>query len=231
MGFKEAGLRGSLRNVSVGASEIPDSGVTRLTFDDADTSGSTAIDVWGNNDGTINGATTGVSGIAGYDSGQAYSFDGVDDNVVVPNGILSGAFSVAFWFNADDVSSDGRIVSLRSDVGALIAVGRTGSGELSAGLDGTSNFDYKIGDVSADVTYFVGLAYDGSTWTAYLDDGQGLSLTDGQGTAPTDQNVIGESSGLSGNNYAGVVDDVRLFNQGLSATEFENLRTTGSISG
>ena len=37
---------------------IPDSGVSRWTFDDGDTDSGTALDVWNDNDGTINGATT-----------------------------------------------------------------------------------------------------------------------------------------------------------------------------
>jgi len=86
---------------------IPDSGVARWTFDDADTESGTTLDVWGDNDGNITGATTGVSGAnQTYTTNEAYDFDGADDYVTAPLP-LSGSVdvSLAFWINVDAYSS------------------------------------------------------------------------------------------------------------------------------
>ena len=56
MGLKEPGLRGSLRNVSVGIDAIPDSVETQYEYED-DSDSAVAIDSIGSNDADINGPT------------------------------------------------------------------------------------------------------------------------------------------------------------------------------
>lgn len=64
-----------------------------------------ANDLVGSNDGSfVNGATL-ATGIVTAGTGQAFSFDGVDDGIVIPDDPsldLTGAMSVAAWVNTPD---------------------------------------------------------------------------------------------------------------------------------
>ncbi|NND03922.1 MAG: hypothetical protein HKN91_14165 [Acidimicrobiia bacterium] len=77
-----------------------------------DSSGTTAVDVVGNLDGTYTGGPAlNASGLIPSDSDNAVDFDGQDDFVAIPNDTVlnSGgpytARSVELWFEADDVNS------------------------------------------------------------------------------------------------------------------------------
>lgn len=75
MGLKEAGLRGSLRNVSVGAGATPDSGVARWPIDEG--SGTTFADAVGTADGEWFGGVWVDDST--YIGDHGYSLDGSDD--------------------------------------------------------------------------------------------------------------------------------------------------------
>jgi hypothetical protein len=76
-----------------------------------ETSGSTAKDVRGNNDGTINGATMGANGILGN---TAYDFDGDNDYVSIYH--PTRPFTVACWANSDVADgSDDQVVTFHDD--------------------------------------------------------------------------------------------------------------------
>lgn len=220
-------------------SAIPDSGVMRLTFDDADTESGTALDVWNNNDGTINGATTGISGAnQTYTTNEAYSFDGADDYIDIGNLISSGSQSFAIWVNpdtvppsdrkwiygADDTSSGLFSLVLEAD-GTLTFAGRSGKGvlnvsnNLSAGSWShiTATHDASVGD-----------------WVLY-EDGQEISSVSGDGTyasIATDYGIcakLRDSSPNANRYFLGDADDARLYNKKLSASEVSNLYNNGSI--
>jgi len=204
-------------------SAIPDSGVSRLTFDDADTEGGTALDVWGNNDGTINGATTGVSGIAGYDSGQAYSFGG-DDYVSLPAYPNFSAFSVSIWVNGDG----GTAVGLTENNNIEI---RENNNTWAFRMNNSTYIDGPGGNFNSD-THLVA-TWDGSTREWFVNaSSQGTlsTTTNGQKAEGT---AIGRRSDVGGFEafLTGVADDFRVYDGRLTATEVSNLYNTGSIDG
>ena len=79
MGLKEPGLRGSLRNVSVGIDAIPDEAVLYIPMDEG--SGTTAADSVGSNDADIQGPTwTSDSDLEG---GFGLEYDSATDRSVL----------------------------------------------------------------------------------------------------------------------------------------------------
>ena len=217
---------------------IPDSGVFRLTFDDADTSGSTALDVWNDNDGTINGATTGQTGIAGYDGGDSYSFDGTDDNVTVPD--ITAARSSPLSLSAWVVLPNGLPSSSYPDIISKEGTNNNGVGWAAyfandaAGIvwyigDGTDNFNKT--DVTAyDWTspHFVTFTFDGSTPKIYVDANLEAQFSTGSLSTNTAEIRIGGGT----NGYLdGRLDDPRVYDKVLDSTEVSNLYNTGSING
>ena len=111
MGLKESGLRGSLRNVSVGIDAIPDSGGSHQWNHD-EGEGTTLSDAIGGLDGAINGATW----TSGAGTEDVYlDYDGTDDFTDLGSGSRSalshfvndGAGTILFWINPDTIASSG----------------------------------------------------------------------------------------------------------------------------
>lgn len=236
MGLKEAGLRGSLRNISTGAEYVPPSGLARWTFDDADTSGSTATDVWAGNDGTITGATTGASGAnQTYTTNEAYSFDGTDDYVTVPNGIFSGLseYTVAFWINFGVINDGNFHTGVAFVEDALI--------QFRQDQDGTIRFRQQNDQANA---FAVTSSATAGTWTHWMCiwDGSQIELfkdNTSQGTAAISSmnTTQGDGNGIAVYNPSspvahleGDMDDVRVFDKALSSTERSDLYNNGSIA-
>ena len=101
MGLKESGLRGSLRNVSVGIDAIPDSSVERGS--DNDTSGPrddqvgliiNSDDEWVEIDGRISGNTSGIT--------RAYVYDVANENLHGDVDISSLSAGDTFTVDLDD---------------------------------------------------------------------------------------------------------------------------------
>jgi len=220
---------------TVTVSSVPPSLVSRWTFDSAGTNSGTAVDVVGSNDGTIQGATTGVAGLAGYDSAEAYDFDGTDDNVAFGNnalGSLNGqAMSVAAWFNADSVPSSGSGLIYSQEGVITLNVEDANGGELQAFVTATKD-DSVSTAINTDTTYHAVLTYDGSgTQALYLDGSQvdsqsGISMFD---LSSLDRQVrVGAQYDNSGN-FDGVIDDARIYSKELTSTEVSNLYNNGRI--
>jgi len=220
-GFLSAGI--------VGEPDIPDSGIARLTFDDADTSGSTSNDVWGDNDGSISGATTGVSGAnQTYSTAQAYDFDGADDyvNAGVVSVAWESAFSLAAWVNPDDTSGfnviiggdDGgseRAFQFKINSGSLEFVGPDVGTQITGSTVSTGSWTHVV------------VTYDGSTVALYQD---GSSDTSASGSANSgDPSVFIGARTASAEHFDGTIDDPRIWNKALSSTEVSDLYNTGSI--
>jgi hypothetical protein len=215
-------------------SAIPDSGVGRLTFDNDDTSSGTALDIWNNNDGTINGPTTGVGGITGYDSSQAYDFDGTDDYVAIPlnfDDYTSVGFTFGCWINPNSFTST---MCSSTDGTNQQNFDVSSDGVRWTTFDGSTVYGVsKAGSFNSATTYFLVAVYDPSNgYTIYQDDATELGssadttfVTDG-----TNQH-IGDRAGDGSFPMDGVIDDPRLYSKPLSTTEISNWYNTGSISG
>jgi len=226
----------SLPYLSTAGIAIPDSAIARYTFDDADTSGTTAIDIWNGNDATINGATTGVAGVSDtYDSGEAYSLDGTDDYIDTPVAPVSGGFSIAIWVNLDSQSNgsfarcaDGsnNQATLRYDGSNQEIEWYTYDGSTAYGLGFTG-----VSSISNSTPTHLIATFDPTGGYELYKDGSSVG-TSSETTfiVPSATFGIGADTG-GGDNIPADLDDPRFYDKALSSTEASNLYNTGSISG
>lgn len=219
-GFLSAGI--------VGGPDIPDSGVARWTFDTADTSGSTAVDVWNGNDGTINGATTGVSGAnQTYTTDEAYSFTS-SDTVTTP---VSDQDVITYgcWINPDESVNNGRIIQTSTGDNGCGVRNDSGTLNVYTRISGTYNSARGGSLPTGSWSHVVGV-FDGanSQIRGYVNGSQVASTSIGD-------RVLGDTldinQGAQGNPMSQDIDDVRIYSTALSDTEVSNWYSTGSISG
>lgn len=194
------------------------------TLDDRYTSGSTAIDTTtDNNNGSISGATTGVSAQVG----EGYNFDGVDDQVTLPNLGISGntSVTVSLWHRPDtDAGTDGNIpfgFGERGTNGAVFAMNMRGDGDLRIFFWG-NNLGASVANFYGTWTHFVA-RYDASTGerSIWYDGSQVASDTP---PTPSFADMAYGIGSMDGNNwYKGNIDEVRVFDRALSSTEITEL--------
>jgi len=217
----------------------PPSGVSYWTFDNVDTSGSTAIDVWGSNDGTINGATTGQSGANDqYTTDESYDFDGSDD-VTVPHDSsldVGTELSVAAFVNADVISGNVPVVTKTNESGldkwffGLVTGGNVRFMVDNGGGAGAERFDSSSTVSTSEWNQITITAQIGGPITAYIngvDAGQNSALTSFASNFNNSVDLrIGEGFG---SNFNGRIDDVRIYDKALSSSEVSDLYNNGSI--
>lgn len=178
--------------------------------------------------GGNNGSVTGASLTTGK-YGQAYDFSGSAQYVDLGTGISqSGEMTVSAWINADSVSSVSQVVSNGdgSNQNWTFEVGRT-SGKLSV-VQGGALVLTGSATLSTSTWYHVALIRSGSTgdWTLtlYLNgvaDASATTATNPSGG--TLKTVVGALGDLSSHMYNGRVDDVRIYNDNLSADQIGRL--------
>lgn len=206
-----------------GSAGVPASGISRWEFeDDSDTS--TAIDSWGSNALTINGASYDTTAQVGSSS---LVFDGVDDYLVNSSYSRTEDFSLAVWIKSDTTSPTSFSAWFSSNDGS------TTSGTFQ--LDYDSNNEMRFngdsnGIFGAATTSWVltTITYDSSssTVTGYLDDTQQFDIT---ASAQLDDLIFGRNRSSTFRHFGGNIDDPRLYSKPLSSTEVSNLYNAGSI--
>jgi len=216
-------------------SAIPDSGVSRWTFDDADTDSGTATDVWNGNDGTINGPTTGQAGVSNtYDSGESYSYDETDDSVDIGNvsdfDLQNFSFAAwiyddggtnregIYWNNASDANGNGwKIATINDEIEVNIIDSNGGSNVFTTSY-------------TQQTPQHIVVTYDGSDLKIYVNGSesasQSLSITVSYGSDPT---AFGYRPVAGDRYFGGRIDDSRLYSKALSSTEVSNLYNNGLI--
>lgn len=171
MTLKEGGVRGSLRNITTGASAIPDSAIHQWKFSAG--SGSTLNDSIGSNDGTVNGSTwTSGTWVDNY----ALSHDKTDDYEsfsTVAAIDSAGTFTVALSFEATDNTSDiQNLVGHTKGSGHLFGISIE-SGEIRASIyDGSSHVGAVSGSISLNTKYRAYYTFDNGTGRLWVNDSE-----------------------------------------------------------
>jgi len=209
---------------------IPDSGVARWTFDDADTNSGTAVDVWNGNDATINGAAAGVSGAnQTYITNEAYSFDGSNDRVDTPVADTFSTFSWAYWvkYDTSGASEEDDFSTRQSTSGAGI---RQRTGNISFYASGSGGFQAVKSSfsVNSGVWYHVVGVLSSSQLLLYVNGGLEGS-TPFSGYTNGGNVTLGDRSD-GGDHLTGDMDDPRIYDKALTDTEVSNLYNTGFIT-
>lgn len=190
-------------------------------------SGGTAVDFAGNNDGTVNGATQGATGLLGT---SAYKFDGADE-VIAADLDLSGDNTVALWVFV-------------KGTGVLVGDAGTGSGwfvsidvgnEFATGVP-KFGFNDGLGNVGANTDrrgewiHLAALLRNG-TEEIYVNGSQ-KGTQSNRSWVDAGKYAIGSFNG--GNFFEGRIASVRVYNRALSQSEIaqlhDNVRGTASLT-
>jgi len=211
---------------SLEASVIPDSGVSRWEFEQDVT------DSWGDNDGTDNtsaGYTT-DSAVGTY----AKSFDGLDDVVFIPDiGIFGGnSFTFSAWVQPASTKDQRFVISVQGERDWKFG-GTSGGSFIFETFNGSSTFTVSGTYSTGSYQHFVGV-YDSSSGMTLYKDGSSVDSNGFTGTADSSNsgsraNGIGAESAAFGDYFDGDIDDPRIYDKALSASEVSNLNSTGSI--
>jgi len=217
------------RNVAWLAWEERSGPVLHLPLDEA-AGATTFADSSGNgNSGACSGAGCPLAGVTGK-QGQAAQLDGTDDVITVADApsLRNASFTLSAWFRWDGVGT--------ANVNFLTAKGlenmelHTGGGAGVNGLRfipaGYPETNVDAANVIAAGWNHVAAAYDGSMATLYVNGAlvgsRAITLTANDLTADAAAFRIGDRSS-GGYPFDGTVDDVRVYNRVLSASEIARL--------
>jgi len=211
------------------------------SFDGNDMYGTTAIDRSGqNNNGTLTGANGLPKPVAGK-IGQALSFDGVDDYIRgnaynSSLDLLGTSFTLSAWVKptrqavsiiVDKPFVDGSHQGSYFDWSLVYNAG--GNGRVSTYLSCAEGHNYNNTPLTVGAWNFIAVTYTGSTDDSFYLNG----VPDG---APSQTcSVINSNSapfriganGGGGENFPGLIDEVRVYNRALSADEIKRLYNMG----
>jgi Concanavalin A-like lectin/glucanases superfamily len=221
-----SGATGSPKTVPVTLTVAPPATglVGAWSFDEA--SGTNAADASGSgNAGTVSGATR----VAGK-YGGALSFDGVNDWVTVndSNSLDINRMTLEAWVRPSGVS-DWRTVLLKEQPGQLVYAlyGSTDNGRPSGHVFTTGDVALRGPSVLAANTWsHLAFTWDGANTRMYVNGTQVASAAlTGNAVTSTGALRIGGNS-VWNEWFSGQIDDVRIYNRALTATEIATDRDT-----
>src|SRR6516162_5197923 len=195
--------------------------VAAFGFDEG--SGSSVADASGNgNTGTISGATW----VAAGKFGKALQFNGTSARVNVPDAAslhLTTGLTLEAWVNPSTVSNVWRDVIYKGNDNYYLegtsANGSKPDGGLIAG--GTYADAYGTAALPANTWSYLAETYDGSTLRLYVNGTQVASTAHtGSIATSTNQLQIGGDS-LYGQHFAGLIDEVRVYNVALTVAQIQ----------
>ena len=212
------------------------------TFDgqDTDWGANTVNDMSTNsNNGTITNMSTSTDAVSGI-IGQALDFDGDNNYVDVPDSaslrVADGDFSVSFWLKRDAISSViENLVGTENGVSNYLG--------WSIRLGGSDTISFYVNDgagqklagggevlVVNEWYHFVGVVDSGNTIYYYL-NGTLQDSTSLAGETAFEKNYgldIGNIESGSNRYFNGSIDEVRMYNRALSASEITELYNQGA---
>lgn len=201
--------------------------VARYKFDDrSDTT--TALDEWGSNDGTINGAVYSADAVR-RDS-LSMSFDGTDDSIA-PTHIsnLGTSVTLSAWAKPNSLGSNAQIMQLAANNNTTLRYEFSNNTWHFAVSTDTGSTTIEDGDPSVDAWHHVVGTWDGTDMILYQ-NGVPVGTAQRGGTMQDANNDdrIGTYHGADANFWDGLIDDVRVYSRALSAHEVNQLYRYGA---
>lgn len=194
--------------------------VAAYAFDEG--SGSTLTDKTSN---SHNGAISGASWSSGGHSGRALSFDGVDDMVTIADHNrldLTSAFTIESWVKPRSLN-DWRMLLLK-EAGSSLSYGLYGN-PASAHVGGTGA--YAPSALPLNTWSHVATTLGGGTLRVYVNGALVATETGVPNAQPSSGPLrIGGNSIWSFETFDGLIDDVRIYDRTLSASEVATDRDT-----
>ena len=207
--------------------------VAAYSFDQG--SGTTVPDASGtNNTGTLAGATWTTSG----KYGGALAFSGTNQRVNIPNAAslqLSSAMTLEAWVNPSTISNVWRDVVFKGNDNYFLmaTTGPAHAGTPAGGAIVNGAHAEAFGTTTLTTGTFTHLAatYDGATLKLYVGGNLvGSKAATGAIMTSTNQLQIGGDS-IYGQYFAGVIDEVRVYNTALTQAQIQTDMTTPIGSG
>jgi hypothetical protein len=225
-GVAIAAVIGVVQFVATPASMAATSGLV-AAYPFSEGSGTTVTDVSGNgNNGTITNATW-----AAGKYGGGLQFNGTNALVTVPDAAslhLSGAMTLEAWVNPSTVNARWRDVIYKGNDNFYLEATSTSSSVPDAGMiAGGSHADaFGTAALAVNTWSFLTETYDGSTLRLYVNAAQ-VASTAHTGSIATSTNPLqfgGDS--IYGQYFAGLIDEVRIYNTALTAAQIQTDETT-----
>jgi hypothetical protein len=197
-----------------------------------------ALDIVSQNDGTLQQGATFAQG----EVGRAFSFDGVDDDVLVgnPPSLNVTSATIEAWVNTNsfpngtitnvvakwgfDATVDSYLLGLINNGGVIQVFGAIGDGVT--GDPGVSG-----GSVSTNTWIHIAMTYDAVSGAnrLYLNGVQVASRTRNGGIFQTATNVyIGREDSAQGRFFNGLIDEPSIYSRALSGAEIQAIYNAGA---
>jgi len=212
--------------------------VSYWTFDDTDLSGSDPLDIFGDNDGTNVGATTGVSGQVG----EAFSFDGENDYIncgsdsSIDNILVK---TISFWTRLNSYDGNDEKGSHWINKGDKWFIATYDNNNIHIfGQNFDSNngrWSIPLSSIGLNSWHHIIIVYDKSSTSnnpVWYVDGVSQTVTEyatpiGSAVSDASDNMyIGDSPEYD-RGLNGTIDEVAIFNRSLSAEEISDLYDKG----
>ena len=184
-------------------------------------SGSTASDASGRgNNGTVAGATWTTAG----KNGTALSFDGIDDWVTVADSAsldLSSAMTLEAWVKPDVISKPWQSLFVKEGAGTFsYALYATAGATSQVNAWWTEADNLYVSPIPQGTWSHLAVTSDGTTMRIYV-NGVQTSTTPVGGTLPNTPGPlrIGGNAVWDNEFFDGTIDDLRVYNRALSASE------------
>jgi len=199
--------------------------VSEWTFDEPEENGKTK-DTWGNNHGTVVGATQ----VADCVFGGCYSFDGSNDYIEIADSremrMTQGGTITAWIYPKSRGNGSGRIIDKGSASGGLggYFLGLVADNKIAFRVNSENSYSQSSAD---SITYnkwqFITITFNELERKIYID---GMDLTAIKGSLELPPNIvnivrIGSSVYSLVNSFDGYIDDVRIYNIALSSSEIK----------
>src|SRR5579885_2666223 len=185
-----------------------------------------ANDIIGGNNGTLQNGATFATGIVG----QAFSFDGVDDDVTAPNTAAidpTTTASVEAWVNLN------QLPSAAGHTMHVMSVGNNAASNFDLTVETTNHFRFLIGStgtvdsvtsVQTNTWYHVVATWDSTAAMKIYVNGvlENTNATAQTRTANGAPLLIGNFP-AAGTPFNGLIDELSIYNRVLTATEVKNI--------
>jgi hypothetical protein len=195
-------------------------------------SGTTVSDSSGNgNTGTLVNGPLWTAGRVG----NGLYFDGIDDNITVPDSNsldLSSSFTLSAWVNPASTFTDFRSILAKNYKYYLYAssTGFCGDGSPLGGLyDGMDITVCQPSPLPANIWTHLTVTYNGSTLTLYR-NGVAVATSTVSGTLSPSTGILQVAASQYGEYFQGFIDEVRIYNRALSNTEIQTIYQQDSVA-
>jgi len=182
-----------------------------------------------NNDGT----SSGPNFVSGH-SGAALDFDGTGDYVEVPDSAsldITSAITMIAWINPDTLPSGSYRDIVSKELSYRVVI--DGNGKYKSYIyGGPAGWNLSASSVSTSTWQMLAVTYDGSNVRHYLngvEDGNSPFSRSGDIQTGSYDLQFGILTGNS-NKYDGLIDEVRIYDRALTASEISTLYNGGSVT-